>query len=45
MCWYHYIAYFFGGALLANAIAHFVSDDANSRASYFGLNPFPGSPP
>ena len=25
MCWYHYIAYFFGGAFLANAIPHFVS--------------------
>jgi hypothetical protein len=23
--WYHYIAYFFGGAFLANAIPHFVS--------------------
>ena len=25
MRWYHYIAYFFGGAFLANAIPHFVS--------------------
>jgi len=25
MCWYHYVAYFFGGAFLANAIPHFVS--------------------
>jgi len=25
MSWYHYVSYFFGGALLANAIPHFVS--------------------
>ena len=25
MRWYHYAAYFFGGAFLANAIPHFVS--------------------
>jgi hypothetical protein len=25
MRWYHYIAYFFGGAFLANAIPHFVN--------------------
>ena len=25
MQWYHYIAYFFGGAFLVNAIPHFVS--------------------
>jgi len=25
MRWHHYIAYFFGGALLTNAIPHFVS--------------------
>jgi hypothetical protein len=25
MRWYYYIAYFFGGAFLANAIPHFVS--------------------
>ncbi|MBF0480712.1 MAG: hypothetical protein HQK81_07540 [Desulfovibrionaceae bacterium] len=25
MRWYHYLAYFFGGAFLANAIPHFVS--------------------
>ena len=25
MCWYHYVAYFFGGAFLVNAIPHFVS--------------------
>jgi hypothetical protein len=25
MRWYHYIAYFFGGAFLANAVPHFVS--------------------
>ena len=24
MKWYHYLAYFFGGAFLANAIPHFV---------------------
>ena len=26
--WYHYISYFFGGALLVNAIPHFVSSVA-----------------
>lgn len=25
MPWYHYVAYFFGGAFLANAVPHFVS--------------------
>jgi len=25
MRWYHYIAYFFGGAFLANAVPHFVN--------------------
>lgn len=25
MRWYHYLAYFFGGAFLSNAIPHFVS--------------------
>src|SRR5580704_1259752 len=25
MRWYHYVAYFFGGAFLVNAIPHFVS--------------------
>jgi hypothetical protein len=25
MHWYHYVSYFFGGVLLANAIPHFVS--------------------
>jgi hypothetical protein len=25
MRWYHYVAYFFGGAFLANTIPHFVS--------------------
>ena len=25
MRWYHYVAYFFGGAFLTNAIPHFVS--------------------
>jgi hypothetical protein len=25
MRWYHYAAYFFGGAFLANAVPHFVS--------------------
>ncbi len=25
MKWYHYLAYFFGGAFLANAVPHFVS--------------------
>ena len=30
MRWYHYIAYFFGGAFLANAIPHFVSGVSGS---------------
>jgi hypothetical protein len=25
MRWYHYVAYFFGGAFLTNAVPHFVS--------------------
>jgi hypothetical protein len=25
MRWYHYVAYFFGGAFLVNAVPHFVS--------------------
>jgi hypothetical protein len=25
MRWYHYVAYFFGGAFLANAVPHFVT--------------------
>jgi hypothetical protein len=25
MKWYHYVAYFFGGAFLVNAVPHFVS--------------------
>jgi hypothetical protein len=25
MRWYHYVAYFFGGALVANAVPHFVN--------------------
>ncbi|MGA2450302.1 MAG: hypothetical protein ABTD50_16635 [Polyangiaceae bacterium] len=25
MRWYHYVAYFFGGAFMANAVPHFVS--------------------
>jgi hypothetical protein len=25
MRWYHYVAYFFGGAFLANAVPHFVN--------------------
>ena len=30
MRWYHYIAYFFGGAFLANAVPHFVSGISGS---------------
>jgi hypothetical protein len=30
MRWYHYIAYFFGGAFLANAIPHFVNGISGS---------------
>ena len=25
MRWYHYVTYFFGGAILVNAVPHFVS--------------------
>ena len=40
MRWYHYIAYFFGGAFLINAVPHFVNGVSG--------NPFPSpfaSPP
>src|SRR5580704_12231494 len=30
MRWYHYIAYFFGGAFLANAVPHFVNGVSGS---------------
>ncbi len=30
MRWYHYLAYFFGGAFLANAIPHFVNGISGS---------------
>jgi hypothetical protein len=30
MRWYHYVAYFFGGAFLANAIPHFVQGISGS---------------
>jgi len=30
MRWYHYVAYFFGGAFLANAIPHFVNGVSGS---------------
>jgi hypothetical protein len=30
MRWYHYIAYFFGGAFLANAVPHFVNGISGS---------------
>jgi len=30
MRWYHYVAYFFGGAFLANAIPHFTNGIAGS---------------
>jgi hypothetical protein len=30
MRWYHYVAYFFGGAFLANAIPHFVNGISGS---------------
>ncbi len=31
MRWYHYIAYFFGGAFLTNAIPHFVTGSTGHR--------------
>jgi len=30
MRWYHYLAYFFGGAFLANAVPHFVNGVSGS---------------
>jgi hypothetical protein len=30
MRWYHYVAYFFGGAFLANAVPHFVNGISGS---------------
>ncbi len=30
MRWYHYVAYFFGGAFLANAVPHFVQGVSGS---------------
>ena len=30
MRWYHYVAYFFGGAFLANAVPHFVNGVSGS---------------
>jgi hypothetical protein len=40
MRWYHYIAYFFGGAFLANAVPHFV----NGASGHPFQSPF-ASPP
>ena len=40
MRWYHYVAYFFGGALLANAVPHF----GNGISGHAFQSPF-SSPP
>jgi hypothetical protein len=43
MRWYHYVAYFFGGAFLANAVPHFVNGiSGNSFNSPFGTPPGEG---
>jgi hypothetical protein len=33
MRWYHYLAYFFGGAFLANTVPHFVNGISGSIRS------------
>ncbi|MGH7171928.1 MAG: hypothetical protein ACRELG_16760 [Gemmataceae bacterium] len=46
MRWYHYIAYFFGGAFLVNAIPHFVSGvTGHSFQSPFASPPGEGLSP
>ncbi len=46
MHWYHYIAYFFGGAFLANAVPHFVSGvSGHSFPSPFAHPPGEGQSP
>ena len=40
MRWYHYVAYFFGGAFLANALPHFI----NGISGHAFQSPF-ASPP
>jgi hypothetical protein len=43
MRWYHYIAYFFGGAFLANAVPHFVNGvSGNAFQSPFASPPGQG---
>ena len=43
MRWYHYIAYFFGGAFLANAVPHFVNGvSGNAFQSPFASPPGEG---
>ncbi|HVP62945.1 MAG TPA: hypothetical protein VMT11_20485 [Myxococcaceae bacterium] len=43
MRWYHYVAYFFGGAFLANAIPHFVNGvSGNPFQSPFATPPGEG---
>jgi len=43
MRWYHYLAYFFGGAFLANAIPHFVNGvSGNAFQSPFASPPGQG---
>jgi hypothetical protein len=46
MRWYHYVAYFFGGAFLANAIPHFVNGvSGNPFQSPFAHPPGEGLSP
>jgi hypothetical protein len=43
MRWYHYIAYFFGGAFLANTVPHFVNGiSGNAFQSPFASPPGEG---
>jgi len=43
MRWYHYIAYFFGGAFLANTVPHFVNGiSGNAFQSPFASPPGQG---
>ena len=43
MRWYHYIAYFFGGAFLANVVPHFVNGvSGNAFQSPFASPPGEG---
>jgi hypothetical protein len=43
MCWYHYVAYFFGGAFLANTLPHLINGvSGNAFQSPFASPPGQG---